>query len=163
MKRKVGKSQYAGIPANERKGVRAMMGVWLGAGHQPLTPAAAYQKILEGRKAIAREEAAKVAKREKENKRQTREHALKALLPVIYKFTTIRDVLRGMAEGRNITDSPQDSSMMCHATLMEAASELEQALFDLGLIEGDVQPWGTEGLFVGMLARNSEGGESNAA
>jgi hypothetical protein len=163
MKRKVGKSQYAGIPANEREQVRRLFHLYQAADKsRPQSPQQIYRSVIEGRKAKQVEEAAKVAKRQKENKIRQRDSARDALSPAINSLAGVRDVLRNMANGDDICGSPETSAMFCHAALVEGAGKLEQALFDLGLIKLDEIGGDAEGMFVECLKRKSEGG-SNAA
>lgn len=154
MKRKAAIA-FKGIPANERGQVRQLVHIYAGLG-KTYSPAKVWEMVQIDRLADAKrkeEESARVAK---ENKRYRHERARKDIPAAINKLATIRDMLKDTAEGDGPFDA-QDCAMVAHAVLVESVSEIEQALFDIGLITGSEHSTGEiEGMFVELLAKDKQ-------
>jgi hypothetical protein len=98
----------------------------------------------------------------KEHKRKRKEQAHEELSMAIDKLATLRDILHDAAKGESGIGDGQDTAMVAHAVLVEAVSEIEQSLFDLGVIEANEYSGHYEGMFVERLGKKPAGDDRHA-
>jgi hypothetical protein len=67
-------------------------------------------------------------------KREARESAIETLRHGIMHLADVRSLLRRMEYGEDNYFTPEAQATFARATLSDAATEMEQALFDLGLL-----------------------------
>lgn len=134
MKRKHGKASFAAIPRKEHGRIRKLIA--LGYKGSPLT---VWRKLNAHWKAQAAkqraeqsEQLAKEQAKEQDAKRKTQEAAEAA----IRKIAVLRDYLIDMEAGDSKASSAEDAAMFARAVLVEAGTDIEQILFDAGIVEG---------------------------
>jgi hypothetical protein len=144
------KSQYAGIPANERERVRKLFHLYQAAEKShPQSPQQIYRSIIEGRKARAENDAKLAAARTKENAQFKRKSAQDAIEQGFRGLAILRDFLEAMADNEGNVEplSGEDSARWAHLVLIQTLSKMERGLYDLGVIGplvGEDEGWFVE-------------------
>jgi hypothetical protein len=111
----------------------------------------AYKSILDERKALAAQQVKQQADDKAREQQRKRESARELIDPAIMKLAEVRDLLKAIECGDSGLLDDSALAMFARAALSEAGTELEQALFDLGLLrkgKGDYRPGGW---FVGEI------------
>lgn len=144
-KQTVKKNAYAGIPANMRKKIIAIMEIDRGIGR---TPREVYGLIVQHQKEQAEEKEREARERSERNRQET----IDTLTDAISKLSEARDVAYAIERGDKFTGyfDPQSLGMFARLAITEAGSELEQALCNLGLIPAQPK---VGGFFVNELKR----------
>ena len=142
------------IPAADRKAVTQYRGWMIAEGKKDVTDERAYQLLLKVRKkteAERKETAAARVKEQAADKRQARESANESIDPAIMKLGEVRDLLKLIESGDTGGATDSAMAMFARAALTEAATELEQALFDLGVLKKGEHDYRFGGWFVGKI------------
>lgn len=121
---------YKGIPAKDRPIVSAMLAVYAAKGER-ISRKAAWLRVQAGRASLAKE----AAQREASQKEAWKDANKKTVEESIRKLAVTRDFLDSVAAGHEKIDA-HDAAMFAKAALVESMSEMEQALFSLGLVPG---------------------------
>ncbi len=140
------------IPANERKAVTQYRGFMISEGRKHVTDEQAYQSLLKGRM----DHASKLAKNQEDQKREARENAKELIDPAIMKLGEVRDLLGVIERGGDGFSSDSALAMFARAALSEAGTELEQALFDLGVLKKGKHDCRTGGWFVDKIESGAD-------
>lgn len=145
VKKSTTKAEKLSIPAADRKAVTQYKGFMIAAGEKNVTDQKAYQLHLRIQKKDFEELTKKLAAEAKERKREARERATELIDPAIMKLGDVRDLLKTIEHGGSEGTSDSALAMFARTALIEAGTELEQALFDLGFLkkgEHDYRPGG---------------------
>lgn len=145
---------WKGIPAAERKAVQTVIKEL----NPRMSPQRAYRTILDWRKETAAKKAAQSA--EETRKAAARAEAekqdnAKAVKEAIINLATLRDFMQAATRGAGVGClTPEDSMRFAYCALKSDMETMEQALFDLGVIEGEkgLKRGSVEGWFNEQLA-----------
>lgn len=139
---------WKGVPSAERKRVRLVMAAHAYAGKTG-NPQDIYLRLAQldaQSKATAEERERKQIEDLKKERIAT---ARKEIGPAFMKLSAVRNLLSRIEEGEDDYFSTEESATFARAVLAEAGTELEQALFDLGVYRGCAPEESTpEGWFV---------------
>jgi riboflavin biosynthesis pyrimidine reductase len=124
-----------GIPKQHQSAVRAYMAVQTGMKGKQLSPQQAYKSLQDQWKAEEEKRQREQQEREAHFAEQSREWAKKSVRESVRKLAYLRDFLRRGTSDNTGADIVE-TSILARALLVEAGSELEQALFNLGIVEG---------------------------
>jgi hypothetical protein len=132
------------IPKSDHGIVTLYRGILMAEGNKNATNEQAYQIVLKERQKTAAKAKEDAAEKAKEREEQKRESAIKTVGRGFSRLADVRDLLEQMEGGDHcIGETSFDSEALAtfaRATLSDAATEIEQALFDLGLPTGE--KWG---------------------
>jgi hypothetical protein len=128
-----------GIPKQHQSKVRSYIAVTVGLEGKQLSPQEAYKRL----QAQWKDDAEKAEQRKQEQQAEAEKNradwAKDRANEGIRKLAYLRDFLRrGMNDGTGA--DIVETSILAHALLVEAGTELEKALFTLGIVEGMDSP-----------------------
>jgi hypothetical protein len=126
---------FKGIPKQHHKAVRAYIGVMYGGYGENMSPQQAYRRLQEQWKAEAGKKVKQEQERKAENEASRTKYAKDRAKEAVRKLAYLRDFLRPLGED-DFSGDHIEAAVLSHALLVEAGSEVEQALFDLGIVEG---------------------------
>lgn len=131
------KASWKGIPADQREAVKAYMAVVGGARGKQLTPKAAFNAIQKGRAEMAAAAKQEVEQKGAEMDRRRLTMKKEDLQQALEKLSTAHFFLQKATKESDLPSvDRQQFAMLVGALVNEAGQGLEQALFDLDLIEG---------------------------
>lgn len=149
------------IPASERRAVTVLRALMVSDGEKNVTDEKAYQRLLSGRKEVAAKNAKEQEEHKREARKSARESARKSIDPAIMKLGEVRDLLESIEHGDSGPFTDSAMAMFARTALVEAGTELEQALFDLGVLNKGEHDRRPGGWFVNELPANPEAREAS--
>jgi hypothetical protein len=114
------------------------------ANGKPIDDQKAYQMVLEQRRFTAARLAKGRSEKEAEEKtwkREKRESAIKTLQHELMNLSEVRCLLMQMEDGGDGYFTMEALSTFARATLADAGTKIEQAIYDLGLHDGKKYGW----------------------
>lgn len=139
------KAKKTTIPASEREHVRLYRKVLSECGKR-VTDAQAYERLLKARKAAAEHDAKEQAEAEAkkaEDERYKRERKIKTVERTFNMLSGVSDLLEQIEEGKHEHLCAETQAMFARAALASAASDLEDVLRDVGLLDDREAPYFT--------------------
>jgi hypothetical protein len=127
------KEDYSRIPVRNRTAVRKLMAMY--GRRAGKTPLAVFRDVRKHWKQQAQEKAAKdqaEAERQKKMAQDDKQRTLNTVEESISRLAHLRDELDAMQRASDAADR----AMFAHALLVKVGSEMEEALFRLGITEG---------------------------